>query len=137
MKKEHKEKVLLLSEKFSDLMNIIIMIIMLVIIIGAVGFLIRDIFAFYQAGFASSIGTMLGSLLVLWVLLELLHTQIDYLKGGTFNISVFVLVAMVAFIRKLMVASLKPEKLEAAYYPLAVIGVLGIVYWLIKRAEKT
>ena len=74
-------------------------------------------------------------LLVLWVLMELLHTQIDYLKGGKFNISVFVLVAMVAFIRKLMLASLKPEKIEVAYYPLVVVGVLGVVYWLIKKAE--
>ena len=78
---------------------------------------------------------MLGSLLVLWVLMELLHTQIDFLKGGKFNVSIFVLVALVAFIRKPMVASLKPERLEIAYYPVVVIGVLSLAYCLKKKAD--
>jgi len=116
-------------------MNILILFIMLALIIGAIGVLGRDIIMFYKDGFSSGMGVILGSLLVLWVLMELLHTQIDYLNGGKFNISVFVLVAMVAFIRKLMLASLKPEKIEVAYYPLVVVGVLGVVYWLIKKAE--
>jgi len=38
--------------------------------------------------------------------MELLETQVAFLKGKKLDVSVFVLVAMVAFIRKLMVASL-------------------------------
>ena len=34
-----------------------------------------------------------------------------------------------------MVASLKPERLEIAYYPVVVIGVLSLAYWLIKKAD--
>jgi uncharacterized membrane protein (DUF373 family) len=136
MVKDFKSSVIRLSEKFSDLMNIVILGIMLIIIVGVIGLLIQDTISFYRKGFSTGIGTLLGSLLVLWVLLELLHTQIDYLKGGKFNISVFILVAMVAFIRKLMVASLKPEELEVAYYPIIIIVALSLVYWLIRRAEK-
>jgi len=136
MAQDFKEKVVKISDRLSDFMNILILFIMLTLIIGAIGILVRDIIAFYKDGFSSGMGISLGSLLVLWVLMELLHTQLDYLKGGKFNVSIFVLVAQVAFIRKLMVASLKPEKLEVAYYPIVVIGVLGLVYWLIKNAEK-
>lgn len=130
-----KKRVVKISDTISDLMNILVLIIMLVLIIGAIGVLARDTILFYKDEFSSGLGILLGSLLVLWVLMELLHTQIDFLKGGKFNVSIFVLVALVAFIRKLMVASLNPEKLEIAYYPVVVIGVLSLAYWLIKKAD--
>lgn len=136
MAKDLKERIVGTSERFSDLLNVLVLCIMVLIIVGVVGLLIQDTISFYRVGFSQGIGTLLGSLLVLWVLMELLHTQIDYLKGGKFNISVFVLVAMVAFIRKLMVASLKPEALEVAYYPIVIIVALGLVYWLLSRAER-
>ena len=34
-----------------------------------------------------------------------------------------------------MLASLKPKKIEVANYPHVVVGVLGVAYWLIKKAE--
>ena len=52
-------------------------------------------------------------------------------------IKVFISVALVATIRKLLVTTLKAEAVEAQFSLVAAIAVLGTVYWLIARVEKT
>ncbi|HAS53621.1 MAG TPA: heme-binding sensor globin domain-containing protein, partial [Nitrospiraceae bacterium] len=77
----------------------------------------------------------LGSLLLLWVIIELMNTEISHLKGGKFHISVFIGVALVTTIRETMIATLKHEKAEMIYYLVAAILVIGVVYWLVVRTE--
>jgi uncharacterized membrane protein (DUF373 family) len=86
--------------------------------------------------YSLGIGTVLGSLLILWVLVELFETQVGHLKGKRIDVSVFVVVALVAFVRKLMVASLDTNNIGLAYFPLATIFVLSIVYVAIKIIDK-
>ena len=68
-------------------------------------------------------------------MIELMETEIGHLKGGKFKISVFIGVALVSFIRDLMVANLEHKAIEKSYYLAGVTLVLGFVYWLIKRTE--
>jgi uncharacterized membrane protein (DUF373 family) len=77
----------------------------------------------------------LGSMLLLWLMIELMNTEISHLKGGKFHISVFVGVALVTMIRETMIATLKHEKPESIYYLIAAILVIGFVYWIVTRAE--
>jgi uncharacterized membrane protein (DUF373 family) len=135
-KKVIKEKAVQWSEAFSDLMNIVLLISLAVISLVAVWLLVLDTYSYFKGHETTNVGHVLGSLLILWVLMELLHTQIEYLKGGKFDISVFILVAMVAFVRKLLVASIKATEIKAAYYPLAVIFVLGLVYLMVKLVDN-
>lgn len=135
-KADIKEKAVWWSETFSDLMNIVLLVSLAVISVVAVWLLVLDTYSYFKGHQASDVGHVLGSLLILWVLMELLHTQIEYLKGGKFDISVFILVAMVAFVRKLLVGSIEAAEPKAAYYPLAVIFVLGLVYLMVKLAER-
>ena len=93
-------------------------------------------FSFVRDRTAEGIGAVLGSLLIIWVLMELLETQVAFLKGRKFDVSVFVLVAMVAFIRKLMVASLKADKIEIAIFPLVTILALSVVYLIVRISES-
>ena len=72
------------------------------------------------------------------VVIEFMDTEVKHLKGGKFAIKVFISVALVAVIRKLLVTTLKAEALE---YQLSVIltaaiAVLGVIYWLIARIER-
>jgi uncharacterized membrane protein (DUF373 family) len=78
----------------------------------------------------------LGSLLILWLMIELLEAEVDRLQGGAFQLSLFVGVALVAFIRKVLVASLAHESIQVESLYLAGILILGLIYWLISRAEK-
>jgi uncharacterized membrane protein (DUF373 family) len=94
-----------------------------------------DIVTMIKIKYVDGIGNVLGSLLVIWILVELLETQIHHMKGGKTNPCIFVVVAMVAFIRKLLVISLKPGQTESVYFPLATILVLSLVYLIIKTTE--
>jgi uncharacterized membrane protein (DUF373 family) len=77
----------------------------------------------------------LGSLLMLWVVIELVDNEIKHLKGGKFAIKVFVSVALVAVIRKILVTTLSADAIEAQMSLVAALAVLGGVYWLISRVE--
>ncbi len=124
------------AEKFSSTMNLVLVFSLILITLGVVGLFFYDIVKMFHENLSHGIITALGSLLILWVLIELMNTEIAHLKGGRFNISVFIGVALVAFIRDLMVATLKHEKLEMAYYLVAAIMILGVVYWLVVKSES-
>jgi uncharacterized membrane protein (DUF373 family) len=130
-----KDKAIKWSEAFLDVMNIVMLVGIAIISIVALWLLVMDTWAYFTGHKDSDVGHVLGSLLILWVVVELLHTQIEFIRGGKFDISVFILVAMVAFVRKLLVASIEIKEMHAAYYPLAVILVLGVVYLIVRFAE--
>lgn len=78
----------------------------------------------------------LGSLLVLWTLSELLHSEVRSLKGERIQASIFIEVAIAAFVRKLLVISTEGTNLEGAAIYLASLLVLGIVYWILHNKNK-
>jgi uncharacterized membrane protein (DUF373 family) len=78
----------------------------------------------------------LGSLLILWMMVELLHAQVEQLKGGKFHVRIFVDLAMVAFIRKIFVASLEDKDPWSFGLLIAALFVLGVIYFLLGRSEK-
>jgi len=134
----HKVKTWLVgfAERFSGAMNMVLVFSLILITLGVVGLFFYDLWSLVEGNFSKGILSALGSLLILWVLIELMNAEISHLKGGKFNISVFIGVALVAFIRDLMIATLKHEDTSTAYYLVATILVLGFVYWLVKWSEN-
>lgn len=124
------------AENFSGTMNLVLVLALILITLGVIGLFFYDIITLFKENITHGIISALGSLLILWILIELMNTEIEHLKGGRFNISVFIGVALVAFIRDLMVTTLKHEKIMVSYYLIAAIFVLGIVYWLVIKAEQ-
>jgi uncharacterized membrane protein (DUF373 family) len=124
------------SERFMFLINSAVIVAIAVVLLFAIGLLFHDIFQMITDHYSKGIGTVLGALLILWVLMELFETQVAHLRGERIDVSVFIIVALVAFIRKLMVASLDTKNMEAAYFPLVTIFVLSIVYVAIKIINK-
>jgi uncharacterized membrane protein (DUF373 family) len=74
-------------------------------------------------------------LLVLWLAIELLEAEIDRLRGGDLQLSLFVGVGLVAFIRKVLIATLSHEDIKMDLVYLAGIFIFGLIYWLIARTE--
>lgn len=123
------------SERFSQTMNLILVLALIGLTLGVIGLFISDVQKLLTGDLESGIITALGSLLILWVVIELMDTEIAHLRGGKFQISVFIGVALVTTIRETMIATLKHEKPETVYYLVVAVFVIGVVYWLVKRTE--
>ncbi|MFN3478962.1 MAG: protoglobin domain-containing protein [Thermodesulfovibrionales bacterium] len=124
------------SERFSQTMNLILVLALIGLTIGVIGLFVSDVQKLFSGELESGIITALGSLLILWVVIELMDTEIAHLRGGKFQISVFIGVALVTTIRETMIATLKHERPEIIYYLVAAVLVIGLVYWLVKRTEE-
>lgn len=126
------------SEKFSQSMNLILVVSLIGLTLGVFWLFISDIGALITGNIELERGIIsaLGSMLILWVMIELMNTEISHLKGGKFLISVFIGVALVTIIRETMIATLKHENPETIYYLIAAILVIGVVYWLVRKTEE-
>jgi len=124
------------SERFSQSMNLVLILTLIGLTLGVIVMFVYDVQKLVTTGnLEHGIISALGSMLILWVMIELMNTEISHLKGGKFHISVFIGVALVTIIRETMIATLKHERPETMYYLIAAILVIGLVYWLVKRTE--
>src|SRR5208283_235249 len=124
------------SERFSQTMNFVLIVALIGLTLGVIGLFIYDLQYLLSGNLEKGIITALGSMLMLWIVIELMNTEIKHLKGGRFRISVFVGVALVAFIRDTLIMALKHENVENMYFLSALILILGIVFWLVTKAEE-
>ncbi len=129
-------RVVKFGEIFAQLTSIAL-ILGLIFLTGAVVYLCgRDIYEIFTGKLEQTIVTALGSVLILWVMLELINTEIAHLRGGKFKISVFVGVALVTTIREVMISTLKHDTIEFIGALVASVLVIGIIYWLVKKTEE-
>ncbi len=131
-----KSALIAFSERFSQTMNLVLILALIGLTLGVVWLFVQDVLHLFSGDIERGIISALGSMLILWLMIELMNTEIAHLKGGKFHISVFVGVALVTMIRETMIATLKHEKPEAIYYLIAAILVIGFVYWIVTRAEE-
>lgn len=125
------------SEKFSLLMHFILVAFLIFLTLGAVYALGTDIILNFEQHRKNIIIYALGSLLVLWVLTELLHTEIQSIRGGKFKISIFIGVALIAFVRELLILKLQHKETSTdVYVAIGAILALGVVYFITAYVEK-
>jgi uncharacterized membrane protein (DUF373 family) len=123
------------SERLLHGLNLLLMVGLVVLSAGVAGLLASDILYALTETLETGVIKALGSLLILWMMIELLHTQVENLRGGRFKVQVFVELALVAFIRKLFVAAI--DEKEAVTFGLLIGGllVLGVVFFLVARVD--
>ena len=131
-----KSALITFSELFSQSMNLVLVLALIGLTLGVIWLFIVDVGNLISVNLESGIISALGSMLILWLLIELVNTEISHLKGGKFHISVFIGVALVTMIRETMIATLKHDRPESIYYLIAAILVIGLVYWLVVRTES-
>jgi uncharacterized membrane protein (DUF373 family) len=126
------------AERFSQTMNLALVLALIGLTLGVLALFVYDLREIVtgQAGLGRGIISALGSMLILWVMIELMNTEISHLKGGGLYISVFIGVALITVIREMMIATLQHETPEKLYTLIAAILVMGVVYWLVKKAEE-
>jgi uncharacterized membrane protein (DUF373 family)/hemoglobin-like flavoprotein len=123
------------SQRFTFGLNILLVLGLLGLSLGAVILILQDVISIFQGNLVYGLVATMGSVLILWVIIELLDMEIDRLQGGDFKLRLFVGVALVAFIRKVLVTSLKEHDLWTEGLYLAGILVCGVIFWLVSRAE--
>ena len=98
--------------------------------IGLFGYDVYLLFAGHNA-VAEGILTILGSLLILWAAIELIHQEMEHLRGGSFALEAFITLATAALIRKILIFSLSPAKTTDVVMYGVLVLCLGVSYWLI------
>jgi uncharacterized membrane protein (DUF373 family)/hemoglobin-like flavoprotein len=130
------EKILHAAERFSSGLKFVLVLALMGISLGVVALFVRDAVSLLVHRTVHEVLTALGSLLVIWVMVELMENEIRQLRGGRFKITIFLGVALVAFIREILISSLEHgTDVQQGYFLLGAILTIGIVYWLITRAE--
>lgn len=124
------------GEIFSQFLNMTLVFGLIVVTLAVVYLCGRDIYVIFTGKLEQTIVTALGSVLILWVMLELINTEIAHLRGGKFKISVFVGVALVTTIREVMIATLRHDSIDFIASLVASVLVIGIIYWLVKKTEE-
>jgi uncharacterized membrane protein (DUF373 family) len=123
------------ARRFTFGLNLLLLVGLIGLAAGMVVVLLSDIGLIFQGHLDKGLVSALGSLLVLWLAIELLEAEIHRLRGGELLLSLFVGVGLVAFIRKVLIATLSHEELQTELVYLGGIFIFGIIYWLIARAE--
>ena len=85
----------------------------------------------------TSVVTALGSLLIIWMMIELLGTEVEHLRGKKIPIKVFIGIVIVAFIRKVLIGSLQHSSIVDYGTKVGTLLILALVYWLIARADRS
>jgi len=132
-----KSALLSFSERFSQATNFMLVFALIGLTLGVGWLFLRDVSHIFSGDIEQGIISSLGSMLLLWLMIELMNTEISHLKGGKFHISIFVGVALVTMIRETMIATLRHEKPESIYYLIAAILVVGFVYWIVAKTEQS
>ena len=133
-----KNKILTWAEKASLVTHSMLLVFLIIMTLAGVGFFIWSLWDLKGVAPDKLFVTALGSLLVLWVLIELINSEIQMLRGDKFKISIFVGVVLIAFIREVLIMTLKHDagNTKTMILMLGGILVLGVTYWLLAKSEE-
>jgi len=134
------EKIILRNlKKFNSYINFFLAGALALVAFFAISLFGYDIYLlfFSDIGIEKGILTVLGSLLVLWAAIELIHEEINHLQGKGFAIGAFIMLAMAALIRKILIYSLSSERVNDLLVIGAVLVGVSIAYWLVEGKDRT
>ncbi|MBJ6724134.1 protoglobin domain-containing protein [Geomesophilobacter sediminis] len=125
------------AERFTYGLNLILVLALTGVSLSVVALFGWDLVHIFQGSFEKGILSALGSLLILWMMIELMDNEIKTLKGGKFNILIFIGVIIVALIREILISTLRHDALETQVFLAGTLLILGIVYYLVARSQPT
>ncbi len=128
-------KLIQATERFTYGLNLVLVLALAGVSISVVFMFGWDIMHIFRGNVEQGILSALGTLLILWMMIELLANEIRNLKGGKFNILVFIGLIMVAVIREVLISTLRHDPLETQIFLAGTLLVLGIVYYLVARSQ--
>lgn len=125
------------AERFTYGLNLILVVALMGASISVVGLFISDIIHVFSGNLEKGILAALGTLLILWMMVELMENEIKALKGAKFNILVFVGVVIVAIIREILISTIRHDPLTTQAFLAGTLLILGVVYFLVAKSQNT
>jgi uncharacterized membrane protein (DUF373 family) len=125
------------AERFTYGLNLVLVLALAGVSLSVVGLFVWDIVHIFQGDVEKGILGALGTLLIIWMMIELMDNEIKTLKGGKFNILVFIGVIIVALIREILISTLRRDAIETQVFLAGTLLILGIVYYLVARSQQT
>jgi uncharacterized membrane protein (DUF373 family)/hemoglobin-like flavoprotein len=129
------DAVIRFAHRFTFGLNMTLVVGLLGLSVGAVTMIIIDVINVFTGQFEKGLIGALGSLLILWLVIELLEAEIERLRGGAFKLHLFVGVGLVAFIREELISSISHKDITIQALYIGGILVLGFIYWLLSSSE--
>jgi uncharacterized membrane protein (DUF373 family) len=124
------------AERFTYGLNLILVIALAGVSLGVIVLFVWDILHIFHGDVEKGILSALGTLLIIWMMIELMDNEIKTLKGGKFNILVFIGVIIVALIREILISTLRHDVLATQIFLAGTLLILGIVYYLVARSQQ-
>lgn len=132
-----RDLIISVSERIEFITQIVVLTFLIILTLSAATYFIIDFVGLIKLKPDFFIIKALSSLLMIWVLSELLYTEINIIKGAKFKISTFVGVALITFVRDLLIVSLEQSSdLNKMLTILLSTTILGIIYWLVTITEN-
>lgn len=128
-------KLIMAAERFTYGLNLILVLALAGVSLSVVGLFVWDIVHIFRGDIEKGILGALGTLLIIWMMIELMDNEIKTLKGGSFNILVFIGVIIVALIREILISTLRHDALETQIFLAGTLLILGIVYYLVAKTQ--
>jgi uncharacterized membrane protein (DUF373 family) len=129
-------KLIKATERFTYGLNLILVLALVGVSVSVVGLFFWEIFHVFSGDVEKGILSALGTLLILWMMIELMDNEIKTLKGGRFNILVFIGVVIVAIIREILISTLRHDLLSTQMFLAGTLLILGIVYYLVSKSQR-
>src|ERR1039457_1828855 len=124
------------TERFTYGLNLVLVLALAGVSVSVVTLFVWDITQIFKGDMEKGILSALGELLILWMMIELMDNEIKNLKGGKFNILVFIGVIIVAMIREILISTLRHDDLTTQGFLAGTLLILGIVYYLVAQTQK-
>ncbi len=124
------------TERFTYGLNLALVLALAGVSISVVCLFVWDITHIFTGDMEKGILSALGELLILWMMIELMDNEIKNLKGGKFNILVFIGVVIVAMIREILITTLRHDALQTQTFLAVTLLILGIVYYLVSKSQQ-
>jgi uncharacterized membrane protein (DUF373 family) len=124
------------TERFTYGLNLILVLALVGVSLSVVALFLWEIAHVFSGNVEKGILSALGTLLILWMMIELMDNEIKTLKGGRFNILVFIGVVIVAIIREILISTMRHDLLTTQVFLAATLLILGIVYFLVARSQR-
>lgn len=128
-------KLIQATERFNYGLNLVLLLALAGVSLSVVALFVWDILHIFRGDIEKGILSALGSLLILWMMIELIDNEIKTLKGGKFNILVFIGVIIVALIREILISTLRHDPLETQIFLAGTLLILGVVYYLVAKSQ--
>ena len=129
-------KLIQAAERFTYGLNLVLVVALAGVSLAVVGLFSWDIVRIFTGDVEKGILGALGSLLIIWMMIELMDSEIKTLKGGKFNILVFIGVIIVALIREILISTLRHDSLETQVFLSGTLFILGLVYFLVAKSQN-